>query len=134
LTVCGRSRSVAPNKSEEGETFREANFSRLHRAVLAVGTLSALAQTQQPKLPRVAYVWIFKEGPSAPYESAFREGMKRLGWVDGKTVIIEPRDAQGSQEKLAAIMRELVDSKVDVIVTACTPEARAAAKADEVIR
>jgi putative ABC transport system substrate-binding protein len=97
-------------------------------AVFAVGPLNALAQVQQSKLPRVAYVWIFKEGPSAPYESAFREGMKQLGWIDGKTVVIEARDAQGSQEKLAAIMRELVDSKVDVIVTACTPEAKAAAK------
>jgi ABC-type uncharacterized transport system substrate-binding protein len=103
-------------------------FIGLVTAVFAVGVLTALAQAQQSKLPRVAYVWIFKEGPSAPYESAFREGMQKLGWIDGKTVVIEPRDAQGSQEKLAAIMRELVDSKVDVIVAACTPEARAAAK------
>jgi len=87
-------------------------------AVFALVTSSAVAQAQQSKLPRVAYVWIFKEGPSAPYESAFREGMQQLGWIDGKTVIIEPRDAQGSQEKLAAIMQELVDSKVDVIVAA----------------
>ncbi|HTR57937.1 MAG TPA: ABC transporter substrate-binding protein [Casimicrobiaceae bacterium] len=104
-------------------------------AVFAAGMMgSAVAQAQQSKpIPRVAYVWIFKEGPSAPYESAFREGMQQLGWIDGKTVNIEPRDAQGSQEKLAAIMRELVDRKVDVIVTACTPEARAAAKVTNTI-
>ena len=102
-------------------------------AVFALVTSSAVAQAQQSKLPRVAYVWIFKEGPSAPYESAFREGMQQLGWIDGKTVIIEPRDAQGSQEKLAAIMQELVDSKVDVIVAACSPEARAATKVTSTI-
>ena len=92
-----------------------------------VGVRTAEAQQSKP-LPRIAYVWIFTEGPSAPFADAFRERLRELGWIDGKTAIIETYDANGSPEKLDAIMRGLVDSKVDVIVTACTPEAKAAVK------
>jgi len=97
-------------------------------AVMLAGVWAGVTQAQSTKVPRVAYVWIFTEGPSAPYADAFRERMRDLGWIDGKTVSLEMHDAQGSPEKLDAIMRQLVDSKADVIVTACTPEAKAAAK------
>jgi putative ABC transport system substrate-binding protein len=59
--------------------------------------------------------------------------MTELGWIDGKNIVIEYRNAEGSPEKLAAIMRELVDSRVDVIVAACTPEANAAVKVTQTI-
>jgi putative tryptophan/tyrosine transport system substrate-binding protein len=102
--------------------------------VVAAMISASVAEAQQPKpLPRVAYVWIFNEGPSAPYLEAFRDRMRELGWIDGKTITIQAYDANGSQEKLAAMMRELVDSKVDVIVTACTPEAKAAVKVTNTI-
>jgi putative ABC transport system substrate-binding protein len=83
---------------------------------------------QSKRVPYVAYVYIFKEGPSAPYVGAFQQRMTELGWIDGKSVRLDVRDAEGSPDKLNAIMKELVDSKVDVIVTACTPEARVAVK------
>ena len=102
--------------------------------VVAAMISASVAEAQQPKpLPRVAYVWIFNEGPSAPYLEAFRDRMRELGWIDGKTITIQAYDANGSQERLAAMMRELVDSKVDVIVTACTPEAKAAVKVTNTI-
>ena len=88
----------------------------------------ALRAQQPTRLPRVAYVYIFKEGPSAPFEQAFRDELRKLGWIDGQNVAIEVRDAQGDPEKLDAVMRALVDAKVDVIATACTPEAKVAAK------
>ena len=90
--------------------------------------IAPMVATAQPKMPRIAYVYLFKEGPTAPFLAAFRGRMNELGWVDGKTVHIEPFDAQGSQDKLSAIMRELVDSQVDVIVAMCTPEAKVAAR------
>ena len=93
-----------------------------------------VAEAQQPKqVPRIAYVYIFKEGPSAPWVQAFRERLRELGWIDGQNIVVEVRDADGSFEKLDAIMRELVDSKVDLIVTACTPEAKAATKVTRAI-
>lgn len=89
--------------------------------------LIAVAQTT-PKLRRVAYVWLFSEGQSAPEANSFRERMAQLGWVEGRNFRGEYRSADGSGEKLDAIMREMVQSKVDVIVAMCTPEAMSAKK------
>ena len=88
---------------------------------------------QEKKTPRVAYVWLYRIGPSAPFVEAFADRLKELGWIDGKTIRVSYRDADGDPEKLAAIMRELVDSKVDLIVAACTPEAKAAKQATTTI-
>jgi putative ABC transport system substrate-binding protein len=79
------------------------------------------AQAQQKAVPRIAYVYIFKEGPSAPFSAEFLKRLRELWWIDGQNIVVDVRDAEGSPDKLNAIMRELVDSKVDVIVTACTP-------------
>lgn len=86
-------------------------------------------EAQQAKgMPRIAYVYLFDTGPSAPFFEAFAARMRELGWVDGRNIVIANKGAGGSQEKLAAIMRELVDSKVDLILAVCTPEAKAAMK------
>jgi putative ABC transport system substrate-binding protein len=87
----------------------------------------ALAQATKP-LPRIAYVWLFGVGPSAPFGDAFAGRMAELGWVDGKTISISYHDAHGDPAKLDAIIRQLVESKVDVLVVPCTPEAVAAKK------
>jgi putative ABC transport system substrate-binding protein len=97
-------------------------------APFLVASLAASAQDAK-QVPRIAYVYLYKLGPSGPFASAFDERLRQLGWVDGKTIQIAYRDAQGDGEKLAAIMQELVDSKIDLIVATCTPEARAAKKA-----
>jgi putative ABC transport system substrate-binding protein len=94
-------------------------------AALAAMAPLVTSSAQKPA-PRIAYVYLFKEGPTAPFLEAFRDRMRELGWVDGQNVHIESRDALGSQDKLAVIMRELVDSQVDVIVAMCTPEAKVA--------
>jgi putative ABC transport system substrate-binding protein len=101
--------------------------------VLLAGIGAGATQAQSSKVPRVAYVWIFNEGPSAPWAEAFRARLAELGWVEGKTIAVETYDAEGSPEKLAAIMQSLADSKVDVIVGSCTPESKAAAKVTSTI-
>jgi putative ABC transport system substrate-binding protein len=98
---------------------------------LGVSLVAGAQATKQP--PRVAYVWLYRLGPSAPFVEAFADRIKELGWVDGKTIRISYRDAEGDPEKLAEIMRELVETKVDVIVAACTPEAKAAKQATTTI-
>ena len=101
---------------------------------LALAWLPGVAFAQTPqKLPRVAYVWLFNAGPSAPYEGGFRKGMDELGWIDGKTVRIESYDAKGDVGRLDGIMQELVRSKVDLIVAMCTPEAKSALKATSTV-
>jgi putative ABC transport system substrate-binding protein len=95
--------------------------------------ITAGAQPATPKVPRIAYVYLYELGPSAPYIVDFRKGLKDHGWEEGRNIIVEYRNAKGNPETLAAIMRELVDSKVDVIVGACTPETKAAQKVTSTI-
>ncbi len=90
-------------------------------------TAPAWAQSATP-MPRIAYVWLFGIGPSAPFADAFTARMAELGWIDGKTIRIAYHDAQGDPAKLNAILRSLVDAKIDVLVVPCTPEAVAAKK------
>lgn len=110
-------------------------FAKLASAALAtLLAASPAASAQEAKqVPRIAYVYLYKLGPSGPFASAFEDRLRELGWIDGKTIHIVYKDAQGDGEKLAAIMQELAESRVDLIVATCTPEARAAKKATSTI-
>ena len=63
----------------------------------------------------------------------FRQGMRELGYVEGKNLVIEWRSAEGKYERLPGLATELVNLKVDVIVTAGTPATSAAQKATTTI-
>src|SRR6476619_1367038 len=63
----------------------------------------------------------------------FRQGMRRLGYVEGKNLVIEWRSAEGKTERLPGLATELVNLKVDVIVTSASPATSAAQNATTVI-
>ena len=67
------------------------------------------------------------------YYGPFRQGMRELGYVEGKNLVIEWRSAEGNNERLPGLATELVNLKVDVIVTVGTPAASAAQKATAAI-
>jgi putative ABC transport system substrate-binding protein len=95
-------------------------------ALFVVG--SPLAFAQQPvKVGRIGYLSL--ESSPAQYLEAFHDGLRRLGYVDGGSVVIESRLAEGRTEKLAAFASELVASKLDVIVGADGGSARALGRA-----
>jgi putative ABC transport system substrate-binding protein len=89
--------------------------------VLVVSILAPFAgEAQQPtKIPRIGYLVLspLSEVPS-PERAAFLDGLRELGWVDGKTVAIEYRSAKWNPELFDDLAEELVRMKVDVIVTA----------------
>ena len=59
----------------------------------------------------------------------FRDELRRLGYVDGKSLIIDVRNAEGRNERLPPLIDDLLRLKVEVIVAVNTPAAKAAQKA-----
>ena len=68
---------------------------------------------QREKIPKVGY--LSNSSSEAPGDSAFMQGLRDLGWVDGRTIVIEARYAGARSEQLPAMARDLVSRGVDVI-------------------
>ena len=94
---------------------------------LTLAPLAAHAQ-QAAKPPRIGYLATNLGANPHPPE-AFRQGLRDLGYVEGRNVVIEYRDAEGKFERLPALAAELVALKVDVIVAPGTPSALVAKRA-----
>jgi putative ABC transport system substrate-binding protein len=78
----------------------------------------AVAEAQQPtKVPRVGYLSATSPSVNPTRIEAFRQGMRELGYVEGKNIIIEWRYAEGKLDRLRELAADLVRLKVDVIVT-----------------
>lgn len=92
------------------------------------------AQAQQPKkVPRIGILELGSPSASAPGHKAFQQGLRGLGYVEGKNIILEYRYADGKLDRLPELAAELVGSKVDVIVTRSTGSIRAAMNASKTI-
>ncbi len=88
----------------------------------------ARAQQQTAKIPRIGFLTTGAAG-SYPSAEAFREGLRELGYIDGKNILIEYRHAEGKSERLSDLAKELVRLKVDIIVTTATEPSLAAQRA-----
>ena len=64
-----------------------------------------------------------------PFIDAFRQGLRDLGYVEGRNLVIEERYAEGKNERLPELARDLIRANVDVVVTSGGPATRAAARA-----
>ena len=97
-------------------------------------TGASTARAQQPaKIPRIGYLGGTSPSTSAGRFEAFRQGLRELGYVEGKNIIIEWRHHEGNINRLPALAAELVRLKVDIIITAGAPAARAAKEATTTI-
>jgi putative tryptophan/tyrosine transport system substrate-binding protein len=92
------------------------------------------ADAQQPKkVPRLGYLGVTPPSVNAARTEAFREGLRELGYVEGKNIVIEYRWAEGKTEPLPDLATELVRLKVDVIVTGGSSSTRPAKEATATI-
>src|SRR5919197_3377096 len=92
--------------------------------ILALGLFVAplAADAQRPaNVPRIGMLLGNDADAAAPSLEAFRHRLHELGYVEGQTIAIEYRFADGKLEPLPALAAELVQLAVDVIVTAGTP-------------
>jgi putative ABC transport system substrate-binding protein len=92
----------------------------------------ALAQ-QQANLPTIGFIVSGTPSSHGEWVAAFVQRLRELHWVEGRTVAIEIRWAEGRNERLAKTTAEFVRRKVDVIVTSATPPTIAAKDATSII-
>ena len=91
------------------------------------------ARAQQPeKMPRIGLLLHLSPGPSTEID-AFRQGLRELGYIEGRNITIDYRFASGQVERLPELAAELVHLKPDVIVTPTTPASVAAKQATTTI-
>ena len=97
-------------------------------------TTAPPAEAQQPKkIPRVGYLDGASLSAVAARTEAFRQGLRELGYIDGKNILIEWKSAEGKVERLPALAAELVRLKVAVIVTVGAAGTRTAKQATTTI-
>ena len=93
-----------------------------------------LAEAQQPaKIPRIGYLTASSLSVNPARIEAFRQGLRELGYIEGKNIVIEWRSSEGKADRLPALAAELVRLKVDVIVTSGPVATRAAKEATTTI-
>ena len=81
--------------------------------------LGVSAQAQQPaKVPRIGYLTNESLSALSARTEAFRKALRELGYLEGKNIVIEWRDAEGKLDRQNELAVELVRLRVDVIVTA----------------
>ena len=99
---------------------------------LAGGLLATprTAQAQRTgKVLRIGYLGYSPPGLERHLLDAFRQGLRDLGYAEGPNLVIDYRSANGQRERFPALVAELLERKVDVIVTLATPGAMAARQA-----
>ena len=94
-------------------------------AFLIALSFSAHAQ-QSKKIPRIGF--LTGGGNQFSFE-AFRQGLRNLGYIEGKNIVIEYRSAEGEQERIPGLVTELVQLKVDVLISGTLVAIRAAKQA-----
>lgn len=78
-----------------------------------------------PKLPRVGFLFSFTPASGRHLWDACRRGLRELGYVEDRTIVLLPRWSDGQHHRLPELAAELVRLKVDVIVAAATPASQA---------
>jgi putative tryptophan/tyrosine transport system substrate-binding protein len=108
--------------------------SKLVVAAAVLFTLCFSAEAQQPKkVPRIGYLTLGSISPPSATQEAFRDGLRQLGYVEGKNIHVEYRYAAGQAQRLPELAAELVGLKPEVIVAANTQSIDAARRATQTI-
>ena len=107
------------------------------RRALLTGSFALLAAPRAPEAQQAVRMYriglVGLDSSETPGHIALRQGLRDLGYEEGKNLVIEFRAADGRYDRLPSLMAELVQLKVDVLVTNGTPGARAAKQATTTI-
>src|SRR5215467_9222554 len=107
-------------------TMKRAAVRSIAVAVMLLA-MAITAEAQQPKkIPRIGFLGGSSPSAISARIETFRQGLRELGYVEGKNIVIEWRYAEGKFDRLPELAAELVRLKVDVIVTSGPLPTRAA--------
>src|SRR5204862_8111892 len=112
------------------------NKLRRHALALVAGVLAAPVASfaqQLAKIPRIGFLHPGASQGSDLQLQAFRDGLRALGYVEGKNLQLDVRWGEGKLERLPTLAAELVELKVDIIVAATSPAVEAARQATRTI-
>jgi putative ABC transport system substrate-binding protein len=109
--------------------MKRREFITLLGGAVAAWPLATYAQQRSGNVARIGFLTRKTDASVASQIDAFRQGLQDLGWVEGKNIGIQYRDAGGQLNRLAPLAAELVALNVDVIVTVDTPPTQAAEQA-----
>jgi len=113
--------------------MQRRTFITLLGGAAAAWPLAARAQQQAGKLPTIGLLGANTPSAASQWVAAFVQRLRELDWIEGRTVAIEYRWAEGRSERFAEIAAEFVRLKVDVIVTWGTASVVAAMQVTSVI-
>jgi ABC-type uncharacterized transport system substrate-binding protein len=97
----------------------------------ALATPPAAAAQPAGKVHHIGLIGV--DTAEEPGHAALREGLRALGYEEGKNLVIEYRGAEGQYDRLPAMSAELAKLKVDVLITSSTPGAHAAKQATKTV-
>jgi ABC-type uncharacterized transport system substrate-binding protein len=98
-------------------------------AAIILAAVSPAKAQQQGKVPRIGFLGLSSTSSDSIRIEAFRQGLRELGYVEGKSIIIEYRYAEGRLDRLPKLANELVRLNVDIIVARSAPAVTAAKNA-----
>jgi len=102
--------------------------------VILALTSARLVEAQQPtKVPQIGYLSSQSASADSSFLDAFRQGLRDLGHIEGKNIVIDYRFAEGKFDRFPDLAAELVRLKVDVIVTTGSAPTRAAQQATRTV-
>jgi putative ABC transport system substrate-binding protein len=102
-------------------------------AIFLLITVSNAEAQQSKKVPTIGYIIVASSDAQSARTEAFKEGLRELGYAEGKNISVEYRSAEGKPDRLREIVAGLVKLKVDVIVVPSNLVARAAVAATKVV-
>src|SRR5438094_7847139 len=115
---------MTAGSEQKAVSSKEIEAKPMIRRIVVCLLITALLPTvlpahgQQPtKIPRIGFLSSLSAAAVSDRVDAFRQGLRELGYVEGKNIVIEYRWAEGKTERLPDLAAELVRLKVDVIVT-----------------
>jgi len=117
----------------KGGSLQQANNALCVAAFVLLSLVAPrVSEAQQSeKLPRIGVLTFTQMAPA--FQEPLRQGLREHGYVEGQSILIEWRAAEGRPDRAKALARELVELKVDIIVANLTPAVQAAKEATSTI-